>query len=236
MREQKQTQKQLEELKRAIIQSQQAITRASAIMFLIMGEEKEGGCVQDELDERNGTENKKEIDKKIGEGEQYRVEKYPNGEEVMEGVFDGIQMIGYDSTVFPVPENYASKSKLVEGDRLKLTITPQGRFVYKQIGPVPRETRRGILAHDPKHNEYRVLVGENEYKVLKASVTYYKGEAGDEAAVVVPKDGQVRWAAIDNIVKELPYHDSETKMAQDDPIVEQTHTGISVVRAGLEEI
>jgi hypothetical protein len=108
--------------------------------------------------------------------------------------------------------------------------------VYKQIGPVPREIRRGILAHNAERNEYSVLVGENEYKVLKASVTYYKGEAGDEAAVVVPKGGQVRWAAIDNIVKELPYYDPEIKEAQNAPIVEQARLAVSEAKAGLEEI
>lgn len=233
MSDQKQIQKQLEELKIAIIQSQQAITRANAIIARIMGEKE---YVEDELNEGSGIENKEEADKKIAEGEHYRVEKYPNGEEVIEGIFDGVQMIGYDSIVFPVPENYASKSKLVEGDRLKLTITPQGRFVYKQIGPALRETRRGILSHDAERGEYSVLVGEKEYKVLKASVTYYKGEAGDEAVVVVPKDGQARWAAIDNIVKELPYHNSEIGAAKNALIVDQIHKGISQVKAGLEEI
>ena len=42
-------------------------------------------------------------------------------------------MIGPKDKIFPVPANYASKSKLVEGDRLKLTILPNGSFVYKQI-------------------------------------------------------------------------------------------------------
>ena len=33
-------------------------------------------------------------------------------------------MIGPDGKNYPVPANYASKSKLIEGDILKLTITP----------------------------------------------------------------------------------------------------------------
>src|SRR5690606_2361075 len=45
---------------------------------------------------------------------------------VIEGVFDGQTMIGPDGKTYPVPANYASKSKLVEGDILKLTIADDG--------------------------------------------------------------------------------------------------------------
>ena len=57
---------------------------------------------------------------------------------IIEGQFDGQNMIGPDGKVYPVPANYASKSKLVEGDTLKLTIAQDGSFIYKQIGPVER--------------------------------------------------------------------------------------------------
>ena len=59
--------------------------------------------------------------------------------QVVLGTFDGQIMIGEDGKQYPVPANYASKSKLIEGDMLKLTITPEGNFVYKQIGPVERK-------------------------------------------------------------------------------------------------
>ena len=61
----------------------------------------------------------------------------PEGK-IIEGVFDGQIMIDQDGKNYPVPANYASKSKLVEGDIMKLTITPEGKFLYKQIGPVER--------------------------------------------------------------------------------------------------
>src|SRR5665213_1682775 len=52
---------------------------------------------------------------------------------VIEGVFDGQNMVGSDAKTYPVPANYASKSKLVQGDILKLTIADDGAFMYKQI-------------------------------------------------------------------------------------------------------
>ncbi|MBU1146566.1 hypothetical protein KKD80_03410, partial [Patescibacteria group bacterium] len=42
-----------------------------------------------------------------------------SGERIMEGVFNGQNMIGADGKEYLVPANYASKSKLVEGDILK---------------------------------------------------------------------------------------------------------------------
>jgi hypothetical protein len=64
---------------------------------------------------------------------------------IIEGVFDGQVMIGPDGKSYPVPANYASKSKLVEGDILKLTIADDGGFIYKQIGPIPRRQIIGTL-------------------------------------------------------------------------------------------
>src|SRR3989338_7659848 len=58
-----------------------------------------------------------------------------SGERVGEGTFTGEKMQGDDGKEYTVPANYASKSKLVHGDRLKLTITKSGSFIYKQIGP-----------------------------------------------------------------------------------------------------
>ena len=98
---------------------------------------------------------------------------------VIEGVFDGQNMMGPDGKKYPVPANYASKSKLVEGDVLKLTIADDGSFIYKQIGPVERVKKIGILSVEA-NGEYRVETSGKSYKVLLASLTYFKAEPGDE--------------------------------------------------------
>ena len=41
---------------------------------------------------------------------------------VIEGVFNGKEMVGPDGKLHGMSPNYASKSKLVEGDILKLTV------------------------------------------------------------------------------------------------------------------
>ncbi|MDD3487663.1 MAG: hypothetical protein PHF35_04815 [Candidatus Moranbacteria bacterium] len=120
--------------------------------------------------------------------------------EVVEGVFDGQVMIGTDGKQYPVPANYASKSKLVEGDMLKLNITPDGSFVYKQIGPVERKRIIGIVSQDDLGN-YVVIAEGKVYRVLLASVTYFKADPGDEVTIVIPRDSETVWAAIENLVK-----------------------------------
>ncbi len=123
--------------------------------------------------------------------------------EVVEGIFDGVQMSGNDGKTYSVPPNYASKSKLCEGDILKLTILNDGSFLYKQIGPVERKRMRGTLLQDDDTGEYTVLSGGNSYKALSASITYFKGEVGDEVVILVPADKQSHWAAVENIIKQL---------------------------------
>jgi DNA/RNA endonuclease YhcR with UshA esterase domain len=92
---------------------------------------------------------------------------------IVEGTFDGQIMIGTDGKQYPVPANYASKSKLVEGDVLKLTITPDGSFIYKQIGPTERKRIIGTVNQDGEGNFF-VLAENKPFRVLLASITYLK--------------------------------------------------------------
>ena len=119
----------------------------------------------------------------------------PNGK-IIEGVFDGQIMIGPDGKNYPVPANYASKSKLVEGDLMKLTITPDGKFLYKQIGPVERKSVIGTLTHHD--DKYYVEVAGREYEILYASVTYFHLREGSQVSVVIPaKNDEAQWAAVE---------------------------------------
>lgn len=119
-------------------------------------------------------------------------------EKVLEGMFNGVQMISDEGGKFPVPANYASKSKLVEGDRLKLVIKPNGAFIFKQIELIPRKAVTGKLILDG--NQYKVLTPEREYNVLYASVTFYKGKIGDDVTVLIPEGMDASWGAVENIL------------------------------------
>ncbi len=117
---------------------------------------------------------------------------------VIEGEFDGQHMVGPDGKQYPVPANYASKSKLVPGDLMKLIIGEDGSFIYKQIGPVERRKLIGSL--NLKDGQYLVTAAGHDYHVLFASVTYYKAQPGDQVTVVVPEAGDSNWAAIEAVI------------------------------------
>ena len=129
------------------------------------------------------------------------------GKQVIEGVFDGQNMIGPDKKTYSVPANYASKSKLVPGDVLKLTITDDGTFLYKQIGPTERKRLVGTLTYED--NQYKVISTGKAYKVLLASVTYFRAEVGDKVTLIVPELEESEWGAIENV---LPKTEGELDM------------------------
>jgi len=118
------------------------------------------------------------------------------GGKVIEGIFDGQKMAGPDGKEYPVPANYASKSKLVEGDLLKLTIADDGSFIYKQIDPIPRTQVIGTMVqHD---GAYYVEANGREYRILLASVTYFRINIGDQVTIIIPTDNQeATWAAVE---------------------------------------
>lgn len=132
---------------------------------------------------------------------------------IVEGVYNGENMVGPDGKEYPVPANYASKSKLVEGDVLKLTIADDGSFIFKQIRPIERRKAIGTLSYSG--GVYSVNAEGKTYKVLQASVTYYRGEPGDQVTLILPKDHESTWAAIENIMK--PSADS-TQSTEPTPI------------------
>lgn len=133
---------------------------------------------------------------------------------IIEGTFDGQIMMGTDGKQYPVPANYASKSKLIEGDMLKLTMTTDGSFIYKQIGPIERSHAIGIAGQDEAGNYYIIAEGK-PYKILLASITYFKVEPGDEVAIVFPRDIDSSWAAIENVLQKGKNKESEIIKQED---------------------
>ncbi len=133
----------------------------------------------------------------------------PVNGKVVEGIFDGQNMVDSDGNTYPVPANYASKSKLVEGDGMKLTITDEGKFIYKQIAPVSRRTVVGVLIQED--GQYKVLAEGKAFRVLLASVTFYRAEGGDQVTILLPEDGEARWGAVEAVI---PKHLSEAAARQ----------------------
>ncbi|MEQ1849347.1 MAG: hypothetical protein ABL890_02025 [Candidatus Peribacteraceae bacterium] len=117
---------------------------------------------------------------------------------VVEGIFDGQNMVDADGQTYPIPANYASKSKLVEGDGMKLSITEDGKFIYKQIAPIDRKSVVGVLISED--GQYKVLSEGKAYRILLASITFYRADIGDQVTILIPTKGEASWGAIDAVI------------------------------------
>lgn len=117
---------------------------------------------------------------------------------IIEWVFTWEDMLWVDNHKYPVPVNYASKSKLVQWDRLKLTIEQNWRMLYKQIKPIEREIKVWLLTKDQW--KFQVISEWVIYNVLTAAVTHFKAEIGDSVSVVVPAWKQANFAAIEAVL------------------------------------
>jgi hypothetical protein len=162
--------KQLKTLKKLIETAETNLAGAKELLGSLVGDSDEGQVIPSEM---------------------------PTGK-VIEGQFDGQNMVGPDGKNYPVPANYASKSKLVQGDTLKLTIGDDGSFIYKQIGPIERKKLIGNLSL--KDGQYFVEAGGKDYRVLFASVTYFKAQPGDQVTIVIPDEGDSDWAAVEAVI------------------------------------
>lgn len=105
-----------------------------------------------------------------------QIEQESHDGQIIYGTFDGYFMLGEDLKKYPVPLNYSSKSKLVPGDKLKLTITSVGQLLYKLVLPCERKHTRAILSKDEEDGSKFIAIttdGES-FGLNQAAVTFFK--------------------------------------------------------------
>ncbi len=117
---------------------------------------------------------------------------------IIEWVFTGDSMLWSDGKKYPVPFNYASKSKIVQWDKLKLKVDGVWKMTYKQIAPIERETRTWLVTKDMW--KFQVVCDWDVYDLLPAAVTHFKCEIWDNISVLLPKWKQASFAAIEAII------------------------------------
>ena len=139
-----------------------------------------------------------DVEKLISEAKEFEISF--EGKSI-DGVFDGESMVGEDGNVYPVPANYASKSKLVEGDLMRVTITEAGRFIFKQRGPIERRRIIGTLVMGDMSTDFKVLADGHTHRILPAAVSFHKAKPGDEMVILVPKSAPSKWAAVEHVMK-----------------------------------
>ncbi len=132
-------------------------------------------------------------------------QKFVNYEEeevkVIEGIYDGYFMIGSDKNKYPVPLNYASKTKLIPGDALKLRIMKDGRLIYKLIGPAPRKYIKATLTKSDEGKRIAITDEGKTYFLNQAAVTFFKGKPGDELSIIINAENKGSHAAIEALIE-----------------------------------
>ena len=117
---------------------------------------------------------------------------------IVEWVFTWEDMLDSENNKYPIPVNYSSKSKLVQWDKMKLTIDPTGRMTYKQIAPIEREMKSGLLVKE--HGKYQVIADWETYDVLTAAVTHFKWGIWDNITIILPAWKSASFAAIEAVI------------------------------------
>ena len=170
-------QKKIAAVRDLIESAQKSIVAARKILSTLAGE---GGTQNDPIDLSGLT-------------------SYKSGDEkIVEWVFTGEAMLGSDSSMYPVPQNYASKSHLVQGSKLKAIIAADGKITYKIIEEIPYDTQIGLITMN--HDKYQVISDGKSYNVLTASVTFLKWEIGDTVSLRVPRGKEATYATLDAII------------------------------------
>lgn len=124
---------------------------------------------------------------------------YTSGDDrVVEGVFTGESMLGSDGNMYPVPQNYASKSLLVQWSKLKALIHPSGKIVYKIIGEIPYESKVGIITKNGE--KYQITTEVRTYNVLLAAITFHHCDVWDTVSIRVPEWKDATYAVIESII------------------------------------
>lgn len=135
----------------------------------------------------------------------------PNSKEI-EGFFDGYFMVGTDGNKYPVPINYASKSQLVPGDKLKITIRSDGGFFFRIVGFAERQHLKAILTQQTDNtslNYYAITSEKATYRLNSAAVSFFKGLPGDEVYIAINKNGEGTYAALEAVIKQPNTLESE---------------------------
>jgi uncharacterized pyridoxamine 5'-phosphate oxidase family protein len=117
----------------------------------------------------------------------------------IEGVFDGFNMVDGDGKPHEVPLNYAAKSRLVYGDKLKM-VEKDGKRLFKQITKVPRKISNGIATK--KEGLWYVITDTGSYKISDVAAEFNAIKINEELVVIIPEDNlKTPFATLDNVIR-----------------------------------
>ena len=120
----------------------------------------------------------------------------------IKGIFNGVCLVTEEGVKMFVPENYASKSKIIKGSEIVFRISENGESCFKQTAPAES---RAAIAKIVRKQGHLVAMAEIDGKMrrfnfLKVNIPFFKLCDGDEAIITIPKeiddDDDELWAVI----------------------------------------
>jgi predicted flap endonuclease-1-like 5' DNA nuclease len=123
------------------------------------------------------------------------------------GVFDGVSLVTKEGDKHAVPANYAAKSKLVFGTKLKMITLESGegeekqtRTIFKQVGKIPAKKIEGILSR--KDGKWHILSDAGSYRISDVAAEFNRVQPNDEATALIPEDNvKAPFAALLKVIR-----------------------------------
>ena len=124
------------------------------------------------------------------------------------GLFDGAFLVDENNTKYEVPANYAAKSRLIFGDKLKL-VEIDGNKMFKQIEKLARKKLEGVASK--KEGKWYAITDSGTYKISDVAADFNKLEINDKVVVLIPEGtANVPYAAFDKVLNK----DTQTARTQ----------------------
>lgn len=118
----------------------------------------------------------------------------------LEGVFDGKYLTSDTGEKLEVPANYAAKSRIVYGDRLK-AYEDDGKQMFKQLEKVPRLKVSAVISK--KEGKFFALTEFGSHEISPIAVDFNHVSVNDKIQVILPETNtKAPYAALDKIIEQ----------------------------------
>lgn len=127
----------------------------------------------------------------------------------VEGVFDGKFLITDSNEKIEVPANYAAKSRIVYGDRLKM-YEEDGKKMFKQVEKVSRKKVFAIVSK--KEGKFFALTEYGDHELSPIAIEFNNIKVGEKIQVILPENNtKSPFATLD---KSLDQEEGSAKSAE----------------------
>lgn len=103
----------------------------------------------------------------------------------VEGTFDGKYLISDSNEKIEIPANYAAKSRIVYGDRLKM-YEENGTKMFKQVEKVSRKKLFAIVSK--KEGKFFALTEHGDHELSPTAVEFNNIKVGEKVQVILPEN------------------------------------------------